>query len=75
VVTVTRLDRAARYLLNTLTAITRKEVGFRSLADAWADTTTAPGHTVCHQAAIHPRRGAARASEITGVVLSRGSAS
>jgi hypothetical protein len=43
VVTVTRLDRLARStreLLNTLAAITGKKAGFRSLADAWADTTT-----------------------------------
>jgi DNA invertase Pin-like site-specific DNA recombinase len=46
VVMVTRLDRLARStrdLLNTLAAITGKEAGFRSLADAWADTTTAHG--------------------------------
>jgi DNA invertase Pin-like site-specific DNA recombinase len=46
VVMVTRLDRLARStrdLLNTLAAITAKEAGFRSLADAWADTTTAHG--------------------------------
>jgi DNA invertase Pin-like site-specific DNA recombinase len=43
---VTRLDRLARStrdLLNTLAAITGKEAGFRSLADTWADTTTAHG--------------------------------
>jgi DNA invertase Pin-like site-specific DNA recombinase len=43
---VTRLDRLARStrdLLNTLAVITGKEAGFRSLADAWADTTTAHG--------------------------------
>jgi DNA invertase Pin-like site-specific DNA recombinase len=43
---VTRLDRLARStrdLLNTLAAITGKKAGFRSLADAWADTTTAHG--------------------------------
>jgi DNA invertase Pin-like site-specific DNA recombinase len=43
---VTRLDRLARStrdLLNTLAAITNKKAGFRSLADAWADTTTAHG--------------------------------
>jgi DNA invertase Pin-like site-specific DNA recombinase len=42
VVMVTRLDRLARStrdLLNTLAAITSKNAGFRSLADAWADTT------------------------------------
>jgi len=43
---VTRLDRLARStrdLLNTLAAITAKEAGFRSLADACANTTTAHG--------------------------------
>jgi DNA invertase Pin-like site-specific DNA recombinase len=43
VVTVTRLDRLARStrdLLNSLATITAKKAGFRSLADAWADTTT-----------------------------------
>jgi DNA invertase Pin-like site-specific DNA recombinase len=46
VLTVTRLDRLARStrdLLNTLAAIAEKEAGFRSLGDAWADTTTAHG--------------------------------
>jgi DNA invertase Pin-like site-specific DNA recombinase len=46
VLTVTRIDRLARStrdLLNTLAAITGKEAGFRSLADAWADTTMAHG--------------------------------
>src|SRR5271165_2302444 len=46
VLTVTRLDRLARStrdLLNTLAAITGKGAGFRSLHDAWADTTTAHG--------------------------------
>jgi DNA invertase Pin-like site-specific DNA recombinase len=46
VLTVTRLDRLARStrdLLNTLAAITDSEAGFRSLGDAWADTTTAHG--------------------------------
>jgi DNA invertase Pin-like site-specific DNA recombinase len=43
---VTRLDRLARStrdLLNTLAAISDKGAAFRSLADAWADTTTAHG--------------------------------
>jgi DNA invertase Pin-like site-specific DNA recombinase len=43
---VTRLDRLARStrdLLNTLAAITGKQAGFRSLGDAWADTTTPHG--------------------------------
>jgi DNA invertase Pin-like site-specific DNA recombinase len=46
VVMVTRLDRLARStrdLLNTLAAITGKKAGFRSLGDAWADTTTSHG--------------------------------
>jgi DNA invertase Pin-like site-specific DNA recombinase len=46
VVMVTRLDRLARStrdLLNALAAITEKKAGFRSLGDAWADTTTAHG--------------------------------
>jgi DNA invertase Pin-like site-specific DNA recombinase len=45
-VTVTRLDRLARStrdLLNILATITCKKAGFRSLGDAWADTTTAHG--------------------------------
>lgn len=43
---VTRLDRLARStrdLLNTLAVIAEKKAGFRSLGDAWADTTTAHG--------------------------------
>ena len=46
VLMVTRLDRLARStrdLLNTLAAITDRKAGFRSLGDAWADTTTAHG--------------------------------
>ncbi len=46
VLMVTRLDRLARStrdLLNTLGPITEKKAGFRSLANAWADTTTAHG--------------------------------
>ena len=40
---VTRLDRLARStcdLLNTLASIADRKAGFRSLGDAWADTTT-----------------------------------
>src|SRR6201993_1151043 len=43
---VTRLDRLARStrdLLNTLATITAKKAGFKSLGDAWADTTTSHG--------------------------------
>jgi DNA invertase Pin-like site-specific DNA recombinase len=46
VLMVTRLDRLARStrdLLNTLAAITAQGAGFKSLADAWADTTTPHG--------------------------------
>ena len=46
VLMVTRLDRLARStrdLLNTLAAITDRKAGFRSLSDAWADTTTSHG--------------------------------
>ncbi len=43
---VTRLDRLARStrdLLNVLATLSDKGVGFRSLRDTWADTTTAHG--------------------------------
>ena len=43
---VTRLDRLARStrdLLNILDTIAKAGAGFRSLSDAWADTTTAHG--------------------------------
>ena len=46
VMMVTRLDRLARStldLLHTLKAVADKGAGFRSLADGWADTTTAHG--------------------------------
>jgi DNA invertase Pin-like site-specific DNA recombinase len=46
VLLVTRLDRLARStrdLLNVLAAIAERGAGFRSLADAWADTTTPHG--------------------------------
>lgn len=46
VLMVTRLDRLARStrdLLNTLATITDKKAGFRSLGDAWANTTTPHG--------------------------------
>jgi DNA invertase Pin-like site-specific DNA recombinase len=44
VLMVTRLDRLARStrdLLNNLATITDRKAGFRSLGDAWADTTSA----------------------------------
>src|SRR5271163_3362774 len=43
---VTRLDRLARStrdLLNLLGAVAEKGAGFKSLRDAWADTTTPHG--------------------------------
>lgn len=46
VLLVTRLDRLARStrdLLNTIAGIADRQAGFRSLGDAWADTTTAHG--------------------------------
>jgi DNA invertase Pin-like site-specific DNA recombinase len=46
VLIVTRLDRLARStrdLLNVLHTIGDKKAGFKSLADTWADTTTAHG--------------------------------
>src|SRR6516162_3873171 len=46
VLLVTRLDRLARSprdLLSTLAAIADRKAGFRSLGDAWADTTTPHG--------------------------------
>lgn len=52
VLLVTRLDRLARStrdLLNTLDAIAKAGAGFRSLADAWADTTTPHGRFNAHR--------------------------
>jgi DNA invertase Pin-like site-specific DNA recombinase len=46
VLLVTRLDRLARStrdLLNVIAAISERGAGFRSLKDAWADTTTPHG--------------------------------
>jgi DNA invertase Pin-like site-specific DNA recombinase len=46
VLMVTRLDRLARStrdLLNVLASVTERGAGFRSLKDAWADTTTPHG--------------------------------
>jgi DNA invertase Pin-like site-specific DNA recombinase len=38
-----QLARSTRDLSNTLAAITEKKAGFRSLGDAWTDTTTSHG--------------------------------
>lgn len=46
VLMVTRLDRLARStrdLLNTLGSVAERKAGFRSIGDAWADTTTPHG--------------------------------
>ena len=46
VLLVTRLDRLARStrdLLNVWDTVSKAGAGFRSLADSWADTTTAHG--------------------------------
>ena len=46
VLIVTRLDRLARStrdLLNVLDEVSKRGAGFRSLKDAWADTTSAHG--------------------------------
>jgi DNA invertase Pin-like site-specific DNA recombinase len=48
-IVVTRLDRLARStldLLHTVDLITKAGAGFRSLADAWADTTTPHGKLI-----------------------------
>lgn len=46
---VTRLDRLARStrdLLNILAKLNEKKVGFRSIGDTWADTTTPHGRLI-----------------------------
>jgi DNA invertase Pin-like site-specific DNA recombinase len=46
---ITRLDRLARstmHLLNTLDAVGKKGAAFKSLIDAWADTTTPHGRVI-----------------------------
>jgi DNA invertase Pin-like site-specific DNA recombinase len=43
VIRLDRLARSTRDLLNILDAISKAGAGFKSLADVWADTTTAHG--------------------------------
>jgi DNA invertase Pin-like site-specific DNA recombinase len=87
VLMVTRLDRLARStrdLLNTLAAIATKGAGFRSLNDAWADTTTAHGRLMLtvlgglaefERELIRARTGEGRArAKANGVRLGRKSA-
>jgi DNA invertase Pin-like site-specific DNA recombinase len=62
VLVVTRLDRLARStrdLLNVIAAISDRGAGFKSLKDAWADTTSAHGRlmlTVLGGLAPHQRQ-------------------
>ena len=46
VLMVTRLARSTRGLLNVLAQLDAKGARFRSLADTWADTTTAHGRLI-----------------------------
>jgi hypothetical protein len=82
VLLVTRLDRlvrSTRDLLNTLAAIADRGARFRSLADAWADTTTAHGRliltrrarlaTMRHVPAIPPRRAGACQTHDTAALM------
>jgi DNA invertase Pin-like site-specific DNA recombinase len=84
VVMVTRLDRLARStrdLLNTLGTIADRKAGFRSLGDAWADTTTAHGRLMLtvlgglaefERELIRARTGGGRARAVAnGVKLGR----
>ena len=84
VLMVTRLDRLARStrdLLNILATIAAKKAGFRSLADTWADTTTAHGRLMLTVLAglaeferelIRARTGEGRArAKASGVKLGR----
>ena len=84
VLMVTRLDRLARStrnLLNTLATITECKAGFRSLGDAWADTTTAHGRLMLtvigglaefERELIRVRTGEGRASAVArGVKMGR----
>src|SRR5579859_3310428 len=84
VVIVTRLDRLARStrdLLNVLASIADLKAGFRSLGDAWADTTTPHGRLMLtvlgglaefERELIRARTGEGRARAIArGVKLGR----
>src|SRR6202023_547170 len=84
VLMVTRLDRLARStrdLLNILASIAERKAGFRSLGDAWADTTTPHGRLMLtvlgglaefERELIRARTGEGRARAIArGVKLGR----
>jgi DNA invertase Pin-like site-specific DNA recombinase len=76
-----RLARSTRDLLNTLAAIAAKGATFRSLGDAWADTTTAHGRLILtvlggiaefERELIYTRTGEGRARAVAnGVTLGR----
>ena len=77
--TVTRLDRPAhstRYLLNSLAQIADKGAGFRSIADASEDTTSARGRLMLtvlggHRDAGKPTREIARMFNVSHGTISR----
>src|SRR5215471_9842446 len=84
VLMVTRLDRLARStkdLLNILDEIAKRGAGFKSLADAWADTTTPHGRLMLtvlgglaefERALIRARTGEGRArAKAAGVHMGR----
>ena len=84
VLVVTRLDRLARStrdLLNLLDAVAKKNAGFRSLRDTWADTTTPHGRLMLtvlgglaefERELIRSRTGEGRArAKARGVVMGR----
>jgi DNA invertase Pin-like site-specific DNA recombinase len=84
VLVVTRLDRLARStrdLLNTLETVNQRGAGFKSLRDAWADTTSAHGRLMLtvlgglaefERELINTRTGEGRARAKTrGVVFGR----
>jgi Resolvase, N terminal domain len=57
VLVVTRLDRLARStrdLLNILDTVAKAGAGFKSLSDAWADTTTAHGRLMLNRGQFVP---------------------
>jgi DNA invertase Pin-like site-specific DNA recombinase len=85
IVLVTRLDRLARStrdLLNLLGTIADKQAAFRSLGDAWADTTTPHGRLMLtvlgglaefERELIRSRTGEGRArAKANGVKMGRG---
>jgi len=78
---VTWVARSTRDLPNTLNTTTERKAGFRSLGDAWADTTTAYGRLVVtvlgglvefEKELIRARTGEGRARDVArGVKMGR----